>query len=96
MRRRVALAARGVLRVLDTANVVPSSPNLVTLMMEALQSSEMSVLTKVTGRNIEVDGILHSHRRESLKSYIIHKKPTVAHLVRQSIAVFTKRLPRPT
>jgi hypothetical protein len=31
-----------------TANVVPSSPILVTLMMEALRSSETSVLTRVT------------------------------------------------
>jgi hypothetical protein len=33
--------------LLVTANVVPSSPILVTLMMEALSSSETSVLTRV-------------------------------------------------
>jgi hypothetical protein len=38
--------------------------------MEALSSSETSVLTRVIGRNIQEDGILHSHRREKLKSYI--------------------------
>jgi hypothetical protein len=34
------------------ANVVPSSPILVTLMMEALGSSETSVLTSATNNNI--------------------------------------------
>jgi hypothetical protein len=46
-----------VLRLLVTANL-PSSPILVTLMMEALLSSETSVLTSATQLNILVDGIL--------------------------------------
>jgi hypothetical protein len=55
MLRRVALVRTDVRRLLVTA-VVPSSPILVTLMKEALRSTETSVL--------------HSYRREKLKSYI--------------------------
>jgi hypothetical protein len=40
-----------------------------TLKMKTIHSSESSVHTRYTRRYIPEDGILHSHRRENLKSY---------------------------
>jgi hypothetical protein len=55
---------------LVTNNFYPSSQFLVALMMEALCSSETSVLATVTRRHVSEDDILHSHGRENLEFYI--------------------------
>jgi hypothetical protein len=59
-----------VLQLLVTVNVAPNSLILFTMMMVAISFSETSTLRRPTRRHIPKDDILHSRRRESLKSYI--------------------------
>jgi hypothetical protein len=71
MLRRVALVRTDVSEELSASFIrVRRIDELgTTLMKEALRSSETSVITRATRRNIPEDAILHSHRRGNLKSY---------------------------
>jgi hypothetical protein len=62
-------------RLLVTANVVPSLPILVTLMMETLSSSESSILTRVTRRNFPEDVILESELSLRNVAYVTDSTP---------------------
>jgi hypothetical protein len=58
--------------LLVSANVLPSSLILFTLMMEAICSSETSVLARAIRHHITEEGILQSYRHENAKCYDGH------------------------
>jgi hypothetical protein len=67
--------------LLAIANFVPSSPILVTVMMEAIRFSETSVLTRTTRRNIPEDGILwseHAITQNYYRNIISSQRASVA------------------
>jgi hypothetical protein len=76
LRRNTLVFHRSVHRLLVTAIVVPSSPILITLMKEALSSSDTSVLQRATRRNIPEDTILHYHI-----SYKIIKDSSISYFI---------------
>jgi hypothetical protein len=55
----------------STLHIVPTSPILISLLMEGMRSFETSVFTRATQRNILEDDILHSYLRGKLKFYNI-------------------------
>jgi hypothetical protein len=66
---RTDISQERIVTIIKVTSNVPSSPILVTLMMEAIRSAEMLVVTLATRRNIPKDDFLRSGCLENLKSY---------------------------
>jgi hypothetical protein len=69
----VALIRTDVLEELGASIIRASSPILVTLMMNALRSSETLVLSRTTRRNIPEDGILRKFLNMMCRAFTITK-----------------------
>jgi hypothetical protein len=69
----LAVTSSSVHRLLVKVTVVLSSPILATLVKEALSSSETSVLTRTTRRNIPEDTVLHYVLVSRLNQFFISR-----------------------
>jgi hypothetical protein len=80
-------------QLLVTANVLPSSLILVTLMMVVIHSSKILVLTRATWYNIPEDNTLQNHCHDSLKSYRLSLHFTSLHFTAYPVMLENSMVP---